>query len=57
MWRSTGSVNNMSVSFICKGNEEEKYRPHIHHSYKYNNKPIHHNLKEVIQQKTKKYPC
>lgn len=57
MWQSTGSVDNMSVSFVYKGNKKEKHRPHIHHSYKYNNKQTHRNFKELIQHKTKKYPC
>lgn len=35
----------MTFGFVWKENREEKHRPHIHHSYKYNYRLIHHNLK------------
>lgn len=49
----------LSVGFVSKGWGgwgKEKHRPRIHHSYKYNYKLIHHNLKTLVQQKTKKVP-
>lgn len=48
------ACHTMSLGFVSKRKGEENHRPHVQHSYKYNYKIIHHNLKELIQQKTKK---
>lgn len=52
------SVSRYHESRLCQltGIGEEKHRPHIHHSYKYNYKLIRHNLKRVNPTENKKVP-